>query len=553
MDNFRILLFLALGLILFALYGEWQQWEQKKAAPVATSTAPSAEPAAAAPSDSAPVPAVPAVAPATKGGAPAVEAAAVESGRRIAVRTDLFDAAIDTQGGDLRVLKLQLYPVAADRPNEPFRLLTDEPGAFYIAQSGLVGHEGVFPTHKVAFEAAQNSYVLAANDKELRVPLMWRAPDGTRYIKTYVFRRNDYTVDVEFKVENAGKRDWRGYFYGQLQRVGVEAPGMFALPTYTGGAIYTPEDNYQKIAFKDMAEKPLKREVTGGWVAMLQHYFVGAWMPEATARSQFWTDARPNNHFVIGYTSLDATAVAPGASAVLKGQLYVGPKERKRLEQLVTGMDLTVDYGALTVIAAPLYWVLDWIHRAVGNWGWAIVLLTILIKIAFYPLSAASYKSMAKMKKLAPRLQALKERYGDDRQKLNQAMMELYQTEKINPLGGCLPIVIQIPVFIALYWVLLESVEMRQAPWVLWIRDLSTQDPYYVLPIIMGATMYAQQLLNPQPLDPVQKKVFMILPGVFTFLFLFFPAGLVLYWTVNNMLSIAQQWRINSVLGATKS
>jgi YidC/Oxa1 family membrane protein insertase len=539
-------LFIGLGLILLMIYTEWEAWERKKAPPP---TAPAAAPAER--DDAAPVPVAPTVA-----DRPATEtlprlAAPEPRGVRVAVVTDVFRAEIDTQGGDLRELKLPRYPVSADKPDEPFRLLTDDPTQFYVAQSGLVGHEGAFPTHKVRFETAATRYELGANDAELRVPLTWRAPDGTRYTKTYVFRRNDYAVDVEFRVENATRREWQGFFYGQLQRAGVEAPSLLALPTYTGGAIYTPEDKYQKIDFSDMAEKALKREVTGGWVAMLQHYFVGAWMPEPKARSQFWTDARGDNRFVIGYTALDAVTVAPGATGTLTGKLYLGPKEQRRLEKLVEGMDLTVDYGALTIISAPLFWLLDWIHRLLGNWGWAIVILTILIKIAFYPLSAASYKSMAKMKKLAPRLQDLKERHGSDRQKLNQAMMELYQSEKINPLGGCLPILVQIPVFIALYWVLLESVEMRQAPWVLWVKDLSVQDPYYVLPIIMGVTMYVQQFLNPQPLDPIQKKVFMVLPAVFTVMFLFFPAGLVLYWTVNNILSIAQQWQINRTLGAT--
>jgi YidC/Oxa1 family membrane protein insertase len=541
MDNLRILLFVALGLILFMIYGEWQAWERQKA-PAPTPAAPSRE--------AADVPSAPTVA-APAGSPAAPTESRIERGERIEVVTDVYEAVIDTQGGDLRQLRLRKYPVSADKPAEPLAMLSDEPASFHIAQSGLVGHEGSFPTHRTRFEVAAQRYVLSAGQLELRVPLVYRAPDGVRYTKTYVFRPDDYVVGVEFRVENTTRKEWQGFFYGQLTRVGVAAPGMFALPTYTGGAIYTPEDKYQKIAFEDMAKKPLKREVTGGWVAMLQHYFVDAWMPDPKARSQFWTDTREANRYVIGYTSLEPTRVAPGENATLKAQIYLGPKEQRRLEKLVEGMDLTVDYGALTILASPLFWLLDHIHRLIGNWGWAIVILTILIKIAFYPLSAASYKSMAQMKKLAPRLQALKERYGSDRQKLNQAMMEMYQTEKINPLGGCLPILIQIPVFIALYWVLLESVEMRQAPWVLWITDLSSKDPYYVLPIIMGVSMYAQQMLNPQPMDPVQKKVFMVMPGLFTVLFLFFPAGLVLYWTVNNVLSIAQQWQINRAHGVT--
>jgi YidC/Oxa1 family membrane protein insertase len=325
----------------------------------------------------------------------------------------------------------------------------------------------------------------------------------------------------------------------------VESKGLLTtIPTFTGGAIYTPEDKYEKISFDDMAENPLRRDVTGGWVAMMQHYFVASWMPGAEARSRFYSTDLGYKRFAIGYQNLVPTSIAPGDTGRLTAQLYVGPKEHKRLTKLAEGMELTVDFGWLTVISAPLFWLLVVIHDWVRNWGWAIIILTVLIKLAFYPLSAASYKSMANMRRLQPKMKSIKERYGKDRQRMNQAMMELYKTEKINPLGGCLPIVIQIPVFIALYWVLLESVEMRQAPFALWLRDLSTPDPYYVLPIIMGATMFLQQQLNPAPLDPIQKKVMTFLPLVFTIFFLFFPAGLVLYWVVNNILSIAQQWHI---------
>ena len=553
MDNFRLILFISLGVILMLL---WQAWEQHNAparAPnnaVSTPATPAGVPSA--PADSSRAgPGVPA-APATP--APAgtpVAVPLIERATRIRVQTDVMVVEIDTAGGDLRVLDLPRYPVSVDKPKQPLRLLSDDDAAFHIAQSGLIGSPEGLPYHKTRFASARTDYMLAEGQRELRVPLTHRAKDGTRYTKTYVFRRNDYTVDVEFHVDNATRREWRGYFYGQFARRATEAPGMFALPTYSGAAIYTANDKYQKISFEDMAKNPLKRENTGGWVAMLQHYFVGAWMPAAKARSEFYSDSIGSGRYTIGYKQLEPTAIAPGRSGTLTGQLYLGPKEPKRLAKLVEGMDLTVDYGWLTVISAPLYWALDWIHRFLGNWGWAIIVLTILIKAAFYPLSAASYKSMAQMKKLAPRLKALKERYGDDKQKLNQAMMEMYKTEKINPLGGCLPILIQIPVFIALYWVLLESVELRHAPWALWIKDLSGKDPYYVLPIIMGITMYAQQLLNPQPLDPMQKRIFMVMPGLFTVLFLFFPAGLVLYWTVNNLLSIAQQWAINRTLGVT--
>ena len=539
MDNRRLFLFFALALILMLL---WQAWEQEQRppapVPVATSPATANKEVPLPPSAGAPKATVPA------------RPEGIERGRRIKVVTDTLEAHLDTYGGDLREVYLRKYPVSADTPDKPFPLLTDSGSTLFVAQSGLIGHEGHFPHHRTPFRAAADNYTLGPNQSELHVPLTWRAPDGVLYTKTYIFKHDSYVVDVEFHVDNRAKREWRGHFYGQLQRTHTD-PGysMFALPTYTGGAIYTPEDKYQKISFDDMTKKPLKRDSTGGWAAMLQHYFVGSWMLAKDERGAFYTDVLNGGRYVIGYKQLQPTTVAPGASGTLRASLYVGPKEQRRLKPLAEGMDLTVDYGWLTVLAAPLFWLLEWLHRFLGNWGWAIIVLTILIKAAFYPLSAASYKSMAHMKKVQPRLVALKERYGDDKQKLNQAMMELYKTEKINPLGGCLPILVQIPVFIALYWVLLESVEMRHAPWILWIKDLSAQDPYYILPIIMGVSMYAQQLMNPQPLDPIQKKVFMFMPLMFTVFFLFFPAGLVLYWVVNNILSIAQQWQINRSIG----
>ncbi len=548
MDNQRLFLFFALALILMLL---WQAWEQEHR-PLPTPVAAGAGSGVDAVNKDIPPPPAAGAPKETVKGATGARAEGLERGRRVKIVTDAFEAYLDTYGGDLREAYLRKYPVSAGTPDKPFPLLTDSDSALFVAQSGLIGHEGHFPHHRTLFQAAADSYTLGADQNELRVPLTWRAPDGVLYTKTYIFKRDSYVVDVEFHVDNRAKREWRGYFYGQWQRTHTDQGySMFALPTYTGSAIYTPEDKYQKISFDDMAKKPLKRDSTGGWVAMLQHYFVGSWMLAKDERGAFYTDVLNGGRYVIGYKQLQPTTIAPGASGTLRARLYVGPKEQQRLKPLADGMDLTVDYGWLTVLAAPLFWLLEWLHRFLGNWGWAIIVLTILIKAAFYPLSAASYKSMAHMKKVQPRLVALKERYGDDKQKLNQAMMELYKTEKINPLGGCLPILVQIPVFIALYWVLLESVEMRQAPWILWIKDLSAQDPYYILPIIMGVSMYAQMKLNPQPLDPIQKKVFAVMPLMFTVFFLFFPAGLVLYWVVNNILSIAQQWQINRTIGAS--
>ena len=535
MDNYRLILFFALAFIMMLL---WQAWEQETRPPTPAPTS------AGAPAD-ATLPSTPSV----PGAAPAAAEAKTDfpRGQRVEVVTDLLRVEIDVHGGDLRNLWLLQHPVSVDQREQPFVLLQDSDKEIFIAQSGLIGH-GDFPTHKVQYAVDAARYALDPGQDVLRVPLSWRAPDGARYTKVYIFRRGSYVVDIEFVVNNTTAKELSSFPYGQFVRSYVEEGGIFSLPTYTGGAIYTPENKYQKISFSDMASHPLKRETVSGWVAVLQHYFVGAWLADPNTRHQFYSDVLPNQRYVIGLKALEPLTVAPGKTGSVIEHLYVGPKEQERLEKLAPGLELTVDYGWLTVISAPLFWMLELINRWVGNWGWAIIILTVLIKLVFYPLSAASYRSMAHMKKVQPKLQSIKERYGDDRQKLNQAMMELYKTEKINPLGGCLPIVIQIPVFIALYWVLLESVELRQAPWVLWIKDLSVKDPYFVLPIIMGISMYAQQLLNPQPPDPVQRRIFMIMPVAFTAMFLFFPAGLVLYWVVNNALSILQQWRINQVI-----
>ena len=319
--------------------------------------------------------------------------------------------------------------------------------------------------------------------------------------------------------------------------------------TNANAAVSSPDKRYEKIPFDDMAQQDISRDVPGGWAAMIQHYFISAWIPPRDATNHFYTKALPGERYLVGLAG-PTREVAPGSVADLGLELYMGPKNQDRLAQIADGLDLTVDYGWLWFIAQPLFWLLKWLHKLVGNWGWAIVLVTVLIKLAFYHLSATSYRSMANMRRMAPRLQSLKERYGDDKQRLNQAMMELYKKEKINPLGGCLPILVQIPVFIALYWVLLESVEMRQAPFILWIEDLSIKDPYFVLPLIMGVSMYIQQKLNPAPPDPMQAKIMMSLPFVFTIFFAFFPSGLVLYWVVNNILSISQQWYITRKIEA---
>jgi YidC/Oxa1 family membrane protein insertase len=472
------------------------------------------------------------------------ETAVLEKAQYIEVETDLFSIRIDTTGGDLRQVDLLAYPATTEPDSPPFRLLNDSLPNLFVIQSGLRASVGTEPTHHVVYTPEQTSYRMAETDTELVVPMVWRSPEGVEVIKRYVFHHGSYTVDLQHEVRNHSGADWHGRQYRQLQRTQVAETGQSTfIYTYMGGVIYSPEEKYEKIKFDDMAEENLDRTITDGWTAMLQHYFLGALIPVNGQPDRYYTNTLSNARYVIGMISPNRV-VADGSSALYETRIFIGPKLQDEMKQVAPGLELTVDYGLLTVLAQPLFWLLKTIHGLVGNWGWAIVLVTMLIKLAFYKLSETSYRSMANMRKLAPRMKTLKERYGDDRQKLNQAMMEMYKKEKINPLGGCLPIVVQIPVFISLYWVLLESVELRQAPFALWITDMSSPDPYYILPLLMGVTMLIQQKLNPAPMDPIQAKVMMVLPVVFTVFFAFFPSGLVLYWVVNNTLSIAQQWMI---------
>lgn len=557
MDFQRSLLFVALGLVLFLL---WQSWEIKQqggvpvGAPGSTEVSGGGLPTTPSPTIEPSGETIP-LAPKQGGGADpaqvkvAVSGSQLASAGRVLVETDLLEVEIDLYGGDIRSVNLLNHTISTEESESPFPLMSDSGDAVFVSQSGLVGHDRDYPNHTTQFRASQSNYRLGENQNTLEVQLEWDAPDGVLYKKVYTFHRDSYLVNLDFKVTNTTRTEWKGYLYNQLQRSRPLDEGGFGLgqmPSYTGSAIYTPESKYEKYDFDDMSEQDLTRKATGGWVAMLQHYFVVAALPQESVSQGFYSDTLPGNRFVIGEKAMTPSTIPAGGEGRVGARLYIGPKDQDRLEAVAEGLVLTVDYGFLTPISAPLFWVLKKINTVVNNWGWSIVLLTLLIKLVFFPLSAASYKSMAKMKKLQPRLKTLKERYGDDKQKLNQAMMELYKKDKINPLGGCLPILIQIPVFIALYWVLLESVELRQAPFMLWIDDLSVMDPYYVLPVLMGASMFAQQLLNPTPLDPAQKYIMMAMPAIFLVFFLWFPAGLVLYWLVNNVLSIGQQWYITA-------
>ncbi len=475
---------------------------------------------------------------------PAAGTKAETSGKIISIKTDLFNLELDTKGGTVKNLYLRDYPLSLDSPDEKFHLMKPVSPGLFIAQSGLIGEEkDQVPTHESEYKVKSQSFEMEDGKDSLSVDLSWSHPSGITVTKRYSFTRGSYRIGVQHIIKNGSGKDLSVREYKQLQRSPDENDGGAFMYTYTGGAIYTPENKYEKISFEDMEESKLSVKAKDGWVAMLQHYFIGSWVPKPGEENSFYTDVFSGKRYTLGaYTP--AVNLPKGGENTFESSLVAGPKLQNELRAIAPGLDLTVDYGWLTVIAQPIFWLMGKLHSILGNWGWSIIMLTLLIKLAFYKLSETSYKSMANMRKVTPRMNALKERYGDDKQRLNQAMMELYKKEKINPLGGCLPILVQIPVFIALYWVLMESVELRQAPFMFWIQDLSVKDPYYVLPLIMGASMFVQQRLNPTPPDPMQAKIMMALPFVFTFLFLSFPAGLVLYWVVNNVLSIAQQWYI---------
>jgi YidC/Oxa1 family membrane protein insertase len=466
---------------------------------------------------------------------------------KVHVKTDVMDLKISTQGGDIRELALLEYAVSSDQPNTPVQFLNDTASHFFVTQSGLRA-EGDAPTHYAEYRAEDQEYVLRDGQDEIKVPLYWQNDAGLQVIKTYTFKRDSYLVEVDYQVINETADGFSAYPYAQLNRNRSDDGSMF-IYTYTGAVFSSEGNEYQKVDFDELEEAPYNRSVNNGWAAMIQHYFVGAIVPPQEAELGFYGRSINNSNYVAG-VRMPVISAEAGQQAQADYELYLGPKKHERLEQVAENLPLTVDYGILTIISEPLFWVMEWLHKLTGNWGWSIVLLTVLIKLAFFKLSAKSYRSMAGMRKLTPKLAQLKERYGDDKQKFNQAMMDLYRTEKINPLGGCLPILVQMPVFLAFYWVLVESIELRQADFMLWINDLTAMDPYFVLPVLFGLSMWFQQKLNPAPQDPAQAMMMKIFPLVFTVFFAFFPAGLVLYWLVNNLLSIAQQWYITRKMGA---
>ena len=471
----------------------------------------------------------------------------VDKTRIVQIKTDVLQLAVDLKGGDIMELSLPKYLAELDDPDVPFVLLEDNDVLTYIAQSGLIGPDGIDSNGRALFSSSSNSYNLQPTDESVVVDLTWQADSGVSVIKRLTLHRGSYLIDVDYVIENNSDQRWQANLFGQIKR-GSEPPpsantNAMGMKPFLGVALTQPDDRFTKFTFEDLEEEPFKAQLLGGWIAVVQHYFLSAWIPNPDQTQTYSARVTSSGFNIAGFTS-PALVLDPGNSGTVSAQFYAGPKDQYRLQEISPYLDLTIDYGFLWWIAQPLFWLLTNIHALVGNWGVAIILLTVLIKAAFFKLSAASYRSMANMRRVQPKMVDIREQFADDKQKQSQAMMELYKKEKINPMGGCLPILVQMPVFIGLYWMLMESVELRQAPFVLWIKDLAVMDPYFVLPLMMGASMFYMQKLNPPPPDPMQAKIMQWMPIMFTFFFLWFPAGLVLYWVVNNLLSMAQQYVI---------
>ncbi len=537
MDTQRFILVLALTLVSIML---WEAWQRDYGAAPAGAAAPDALQ----PFED---PGIPQIKPddTTARPVPGAEASQGTDGSVTTVETDVLRLKID-RGGTIVFAELPGYPISLDNPDQAFVLLNNSTGLYHVIQSGIVGETA--PTHKDVFSSRRTSYTLNEGEDVLEVPLTWKSADGVSVTKVFTFARGSYRIHLKHIIENGSDTDWEGRQYTQIKRDDPSKEGRKLLYTYTGAVLSSPDNRYEKISFDDMEDAEADEAISNGWAAMIQHYFLTAILPaDKQAVYRYYTRAFSSQYYSIGNVS-PALRLAPGQQGELADYLYVGPKQQSELEQLADGLELTVDYGILWFLAKPLFWCLERLHGLTGNWGWSIILVTVLLKVLFYRLSAAGYRSMANMRRVQPRMVAIRARHKDDRARLNQAMMQIYKEEKINPFGGCFPILVQIPVFLALYWVLLESVELRQADFIFWLNDLSSKDPFYVLPIIMGATMLIQQRLNPAPMDPMQEKVMKALPFVFTVFFAFFPSGLVLYWVTNNVLSIAQQWRITKNL-----
>ncbi|MCF6224813.1 MAG: membrane protein insertase YidC [Xanthomonadales bacterium] len=567
MANMRLILMV---LLVFMGYSLWVQWQQDYHPITATATATQDEPAlnnsaadvptfdtsvrAPAVESSADLPSIPRSAAAEE----ASEGASVGAqSPRITVLTDVLKVEIDLVGGTIVNAWLLDYPVQVEFPEIKVQIFNAESNRLYIAQSGLLSSDQSVPTHNDRYQAAQMNYALRAGEDEIRIPLTWESEGGIKVTKTIIFKRGAYDIEIRHYLTNNSPTEWQGSGYMQLQRAGIPSSGTsFIDPStfsFIGAAMYTPEDKLEKLHFEDFQSEPTKITTNEGWIAMIQHYFFAAWIPQPDQDVMYSTAVVDPN----GWTRYIVRAVAPSVSVAANSthefidQLYVGPKLQDELDDVAPGLSLTVDYGIFTVMSKPLFWLLSFFHDLVNNWGFAIILLTLSVKLAFFKLTEAQYKSMARMRKLQPRIEQMKARYGEDKQRMSQEMMKLYKKEKVNPLGGCLPMLVQFPVFIALYWVLLESVELRQAPFMLWIQNLSVRDPYFVLPVLNGIFMVLTQRLSPTPgMDPMQRKIMQAMPVAFSVMFAFFPAGLVLYWATNAGLSLLQQWYITRKIAA---
>jgi YidC/Oxa1 family membrane protein insertase len=526
----------------------WQAWQEDYGKPPPPSTTTAAEQKETQTQvQTKEVPVTTSLAPPSEQSTPAIQSAVTQTkGSPIIVNTDLLRLEINARGGGIQKVELLAYPDKPDDSDAGYVLMDNTPDLLYATQGGLLSRQGA-PTHEDKYVVSDYSITMTDGQETLLLPMTWTAEDGIKVTKVFEFTRGSYLIKIRYEIDNQSGKDWQGRSYLQIKRRAPNS-GRRLIYTYTGAVFSSPEERYEKIDFDDMQDDKLEKNISNGWVAMLQHYFVTALVPADKEQTyQYYTNALANDIYLVGAIT-PARTITAASKGQIEEHIYIGPKIIKKLEKIAEGLELTVDYGVLWFIAKPLFGVLSKLHDYTNNWGWSIILVTILLKLIFFPLSAAGYKSMANMRRVQPRMLSIKERYKEDKAKLNQAMMQIYKEEKINPLGGCFPILVQIPVFIALYWVLLESVEMRQASFALWLQDLSSPDPYFVLPLVMGITMFIQQKLNPAPMDPVQAKVMQVLPVAFTVFFAFFPSGLVLYWVVNNILSIAQQWQITRSL-----
>ncbi len=542
-DNRRIFLFGALALVGFALYQAWMldygpKPEFAQPAPAASTAGPPAA-ASGAPQSGAVATATPAA------------AAALPKGQELQVHTDVLDLVIDTAGGGISRADLSKYPESLKAPDEHVRLLDDRDATLLVLQGGLQADAGMAaPGADAIYSAAQTEYRLADGSDTLKVALSWQDGHGLTLVKTYTLNRGSYQIGVDYSVQNAGKTPWNGSAWLQWQNSYTPPHnGLFsgtARYEYQRMAMHGAE-GYQQLEFSKVAEQPVSATQGGGWVAVVEHYFLAAIIPTGQQKNLYYSKPLGDSRFVTGSVSAPKS-VAPGASADFAATLYLGPKLQTQLAAVAPGLELTVDYGKLTILAQPIFWLLQHIEQLIGNWGWSILLLTVLFKALTYKLNEISGRSMAKMRQVQPRIKALQDRYKDDRQKLSQAMMEMYKKEKINPASGCLPIVIQIPIFFALYYVLVDSVELRHAPWMLWIHDLSAPDPFYVLPVLYGIAMFIQQHLQPQPTDKTQAMMMKFMPLALLFLYAVLPSGLVLYYFANSIISIAQQRYINRLI-----